>query len=207
MYPIVLNLKGRSCLVVGGGAVATRKVKSLVEAEATVTVVATDISPELEEMATIACLEILRQEYQPAILSGRFLVIAATSDDRLNACLARDARQAGVLVNVVDQPDLCDFFVPAIVTRGALTLAVSTSGECPSLASALRRRLESEFGSEYARVTYILGDVRRMLKKHEPDGARRRQLLILAAGLDLAGRLRAGQELSAADIVAEVSKA
>lgn len=186
---------------------AARKAKALAEAEAIVTVVTKDVSSELELAAAAAGFEILRRSYDAELLQGRFMVVAATDDDEVNARLGRDARLEGVLVNVVDQPELCDFFVPATVNRGLLTLAVSTSGECPALAAALRRRLENEFGPEYARVTDILGDVRRKLRMSEPDAGRRRQLLILAAGLDLAERLRAGRELSAADIVAEVSEA
>lgn len=192
--------------MVGGGPVAARKAKALAEAEAIVTVVTKNVGSELEQIATALGLEILRRGYDVELLRGRFLAVAATDDDKLNARLARDARQIGVLVNVVDHPELCDFFVPATFSRGSLTLAVSTSGECPALAAALRRRLESDFGPEYARVTATLAEVRRMLRKSEPDANRRRKLLILAADLDLAGRVRAGQELDAAGILAEVRR-
>jgi len=171
-YPIVLDLAGRSAVVVGGGQVALRKAQALAEAGARVTAVAPDFLPDVAADGRIACV---REPYDAAHLDGAAIAIAATDDEGVNRRVADDARAAGVLVNVVDVPPLCDFIVPAQVRRGDLLVAITTGGAAPSLSRRLRQRLEREFGPEWADYLSALRDARGrvMAGGLEPDVRRR----------------------------------
>jgi len=164
-YPISLNLIGRECVVVGGGAIALRKVKGLLQHGASVKVVSPTFCPELEQLAAANTISPLRKDYEPTDLKDTFLVVAATDDNTVNRSVARDAKQQNILVNVVDNPEVSDFIVPAYLCRGKLTVAVSTSGASPALARKLRTRLEQNFGEEYASLTDLIGEVRSELRK------------------------------------------
>jgi len=141
LYPVSLCIAGRLCVVVGAGEVAERKIESLLSAGASVKVIAPD-------KVSICGVEHIRRRYQQGDLSGAFLAIAATDDREINEAVHREALERGVLVNVVDNPPLCTFFVPAVVTRGDLQISVSTGGKCPALARKLRIEMESQFGPE-----------------------------------------------------------
>ena len=156
-YPICLELKGRSCLVVGGGKVALRKIKALQGAGANVTVVAPDIDPEI----TDAVCE--QREFQPGDLDGHFLIVIATSNNNLNREISEMAKQRKILVNVVDDKDLSDFIVPSIVDRDPLLISISTSGHAPYLSKKIRERLEEEFGTEYSKLPNLLKSYRSKL--------------------------------------------
>src|SRR6266446_2248924 len=137
-YPVFLELKDRPVLVVGGGAVAERKVESLLEAGASVTVVSPEVTPVLKERSAQGKIRLhLRRVAEPD-LEGVMLVISATDEASIQKEVARWAASRRVLVNTVDQPDLCDFIVPAVVRRGDVTVAISTSGVSPALAAELR---------------------------------------------------------------------
>jgi len=150
-YPIVLKLEGRPCLVVGGGVVAERKAVSLLEAGARVRVVAPRFTPRLEALGREGVVELVPREYQGQDLQGVALVISAASRREVNAQVAQEAGERGLLVNVVDSPQECSFIVPSVVRRGGLILAISTSGLSPALARHLREKLEEEFGEEFLR--------------------------------------------------------
>ena len=160
VYPIGLLVEGRRCVVVGGGAVAERKVASLLEAGGLVRVVSPDATPELARLAAEGRIEWRRAEAIEADVAGAFLSIVATDDATLNARLAAAANASGHLVNAVDQPDDCNFFVPASVQRGPILLTVSTGGGSPALAKRLRRELEARFGPEYGELAGILACLR-----------------------------------------------
>ena len=171
-YPIMLSLEGRPVVVIGGGKVALRKAQALADAGAHVYVVAPSLLPEFASDARLRCIA---EPYAAKHLAGAFLVIAATDDEAVNARVAADARAAGVLVNVVDRPALCDFIVPATVNRGRLVIAISSGGAAPSLARRLRERLEREFGEEFALYLDVMNDVRReILSRGLPEDVRRR---------------------------------
>jgi len=171
-YPIVLDLGGRRAVVVGGGKVALRKARSLADAGADVRVVAPQLAPEF---AADERLECVAAAYAAEHLDGAAVVIAATDDEAVNAQVAADARAAGVLVNVVDRPALCDFLVPSQVTRGDLLIAISTGGAAPSLSRRLRERLEAQFGPDYETLLADLRQVRDRAKAEDiPSGVRRR---------------------------------
>ncbi len=144
--PIFLDVTGRECVVVGGGEVAARKVESILEAGARVTVVSPHLSPILESLAASGSVTHLARNYQRGDIRGCVLVYAATDDPKLHRELAAEARALGIPVNVVDVPELCTFIAPAVVKRGELQIAISTGGASPAFAARLRRTLEDQFG-------------------------------------------------------------
>jgi precorrin-2 dehydrogenase/sirohydrochlorin ferrochelatase len=168
-YPVFLNVENRACLVVGGGEVGERKVKTLLDSGASVAVVSPEVTPWLEEKMHHGEVELLGSHYQEHHLQGQFLVIAATDDLELNCRIARDAEQKSLLCNVVDYPQEGNFILPALVQRGSLTVAISTSGKSPALARQLRQDLQQRFGPEYADFLDLMGAVRSRLLRESQD--------------------------------------
>jgi precorrin-2 dehydrogenase/sirohydrochlorin ferrochelatase len=170
-YPIHLDIKNRNCLVVGGGAVGTRKVNTLLECGARVSVVSPHPSPQLTELASEGAITLTRRAYRSADLKGLFLVIGATDDENLNQQISTDAAQANTLCNIADRPEACNFILPSIVRRGDLVITISTSGKSPALAKKMRQKLESQFGPEYTEYLLLLGAIRKKLlsQAHEPE--------------------------------------
>jgi uroporphyrin-III C-methyltransferase/precorrin-2 dehydrogenase/sirohydrochlorin ferrochelatase len=163
-YPVSLDLEGRRCVVLGGGPLAVEKALGLLRAGARVTVVAAEPEAELRLAAAGGRLELWGRDYRPGDLAGAWLAVDASGRDDVNAACRREADERRVLLNVVDRARLCDWIAPAIVRRGPLQVAVSTSGESPFVASALRRRLEQDLGEEWEPFTRLVGDVRRRLR-------------------------------------------
>ena len=159
-YPICLRVKGRRCLVIGGGRVAERKVRGLLDSGATVVV----ISPHLTDRLLVLEREgrILWQPrgYQTDDVAGFFLVMAATDDPLVQDQVQQDAERHQILLNVADVPEKCNFILPALVKRGPLSVAISTSGKSPALAKRLRRELQRLVGPDYQLVAEIMGLVR-----------------------------------------------
>ncbi|MEW6635738.1 MAG: bifunctional precorrin-2 dehydrogenase/sirohydrochlorin ferrochelatase [Actinomycetota bacterium] len=147
-YPIFLDLSGRRCVVVGGGAVADRKARKLLQAQAEVVVVAPEVRPALESIA----VEVHRRPYAEGDLEGAFLAFAATDAREVNAAVAREGRERSVPVNVADRPSEGDFAVPSTLRRGRLQVSVSTGGASPALARRIRECLEGFFGPEWAGI-------------------------------------------------------
>ena len=164
-YPVFLNISGRKCVVVGGGQVALRKVKVLLEHGADVKVISPDLCPELVQLAGSGEIRVLAKEYQPGDLEKAFVAIAATDDGEINQRVVTEARKGAVLVNVVDDAGNSDFIVPSYLRRGEVTVAVSTSGRSPALARKIRSRLEKELGDEYALLALLINDVRAEVKR------------------------------------------
>ena len=167
--PVNLNLQGRKCTVIGGGSVAERKVQMLLNFGAVVTVIAPQITPELRELAKARTIKYIPSMYMPDMLRLAFLVIAATDQRAVNRAVADECERRGILVNAVDDPDACTFFVPAIVQRGDLVIGVSTSGSSPALAKRLRESLETQFGEEYGGLAEIMAEVRDEVKARYED--------------------------------------
>jgi len=163
-YPIVLELAGRRCLVVGGGPVAERKVAALLEADARVTVVSPRVTAALRAHAETRRIHLVARGYRCRDVAGQALVFVATDDPAVNAAVARDARARGVWVNVADDPAHCDFTLPSILRRSALTVAVSTGGASPALARAIREELESYFTEDYGVLARVSAEARRELR-------------------------------------------
>jgi precorrin-2 dehydrogenase/sirohydrochlorin ferrochelatase len=180
--PIFLDVRGRRCVVVGGGEVAARKVESLLAAGARVTVVSPNLTaPALAAAVEREMVEHIARAYRRGDIAGCALAYAATDDRDLHRALADEARELGIPLNVVDVPELCSFIAPAVVKRGALQIAISTGGAAPAFAARLRRELEKQFGIEYAIALAVLGAARRRLHGGELDpAARMRRLKDLA---------------------------
>jgi len=151
-FPIFVDLQGVPVVVIGAGAVAERKVSALLEAGARVTVVAPDVSSAIEGWASEGRLRLERRPYQAGDLHGARLAYAATGTDEVSRAVRNEAREVGIWLNAVDQPDLCDFITPAVVRRGDLTLAISTNGRAPGLAKSIREQLEGHFHEDYGAV-------------------------------------------------------
>ncbi len=162
-FPVFLNLEGRLCVVAGGGRVAERKVRSLLEAGARVKVISPDLSAGLSALKGKKKIEHQARGFRAGDLRGAFLAIAATDDRRVNGLVFRQGLKQRIPVNVVDDPEQSSFIVPSLVRRGDLSLAISTSGRSPALAKALRQRLEKEVGPEYARWLKMLGKARKRI--------------------------------------------
>lgn len=163
-YPVNLDVTNKHCLVVGGGRVGERKVKSLLGCGAKVLVIAQDVSKHLEALASEGLIEVRLGHYQSSDLKGKFLVIGATDDEDTNQRISQDAESLGVLCNIADRPQACSFVVPATVRQGDLLIAVSTSNKSPAVATWIRQGLEREFGPEYAALLNLMGAVRKRLK-------------------------------------------
>jgi precorrin-2 dehydrogenase len=167
-YPVALDLAGKRCLVVGGGAIATDKVAGLLRARADVTVVATRATIWLEERAADGAITLHQRPYRPDDLDGVYLAYGATDDPAVNEEVTERARSAGILVNAVDDIPNCDFFAMAIARRGDLQIAISTDGQSPAFARWVREYLESWLPTEFGDLLGILGDVRAQLKAEGP---------------------------------------
>ncbi len=148
LYPIFLDLSGRRCVGVGGGEVANRKARKLLQARARVVVISPEIGADLESVA----IEVHRRAYREGDLEGAYLVFAATNVREVNAAVTREAKERGVPVNVADKPSEGDFALPSTLRRGRLQVAVSTGGASPTLAQRIRRELEGLFGPEWAGI-------------------------------------------------------
>ena len=177
LFPMFLKLEGRVCLVVGAGSVGEAKIAGLLDTGARVRVVALDASPAVHEWARQGKLELELCAFSLEKLDGIFLAVVATSSRSLNERIYREAQLRGVLCNVVDVPELCDFFYPAIVRRGDLQIAVSTAGQSPSLAQKIRQQLEKQFGPGYAAWVAELGKTRRLILASDLDKERKLELL------------------------------
>jgi siroheme synthase-like protein len=164
-YPIVLDLTGRPCLVVGGGAIALRKVAGLVEAGARVTVVSPSLTPALLRLATEAPLRWRPRGYAAGDAAGFTLVMVATDDRAVNAAVAAECRERGTWVNCADDPERCDFILPSVLRRGAVTVAVSTGGQSPTLARLLREDLDALLPRDVAALTDVVASVRSALRE------------------------------------------
>jgi len=170
-YPVHIDINNRNCLVVGGGGVGTRKVKTLLDCGARVTVVSPEVSQQLRELAASGDIILEERSYQSEDLNAVFLVIGATDDEKLNQQISSDADRFNTLCNIADRPEVCNFILPSIVHRDDLVITISTSGKSPALAKKLRQALENQFGEEYATLLHLLGAIRKKLlqQAHEPE--------------------------------------
>jgi len=164
-YPIFLNIRGKRCVVIGGGQVALRKTRALIEHGANVEVISPDLCPELRRLAESQEVRVSSREYQPGDLRGAFVVIAATDNSDINQKVAEEAKRNAVLVNVVDDAENSHFILPSYLRRGDITVAVSTAGKSPALARKIRTKLEKDLGNEYASLTNLISEVRAEAKR------------------------------------------
>jgi precorrin-2 dehydrogenase / sirohydrochlorin ferrochelatase len=206
-YIACLKLSGRKCLVVGGGDIGLEKVEGLLACGGSVTVLAPEAHPELQQLAEEGSIEWDRREYSgPDDLEGAFMVIAATDDSEVNIGVYYDAEKRAMLANVVDVPPLCNFILPAIVRTGPLAIAISTAGASPALAKRMKREISDLFGEDYARLAVILNDVRGWAKGTLPTYNDRKDFFegIVNGDPDPIVLLREGRE---ADVLAIIDAA
>lgn len=198
LFPMFLKLEGRPCLVVGGGKVGEPKIGGLLEAGARIRVVALQASSGVRDWARAERIELELRAFLAEDLDGAFLAVVATNSRSLNERIYQEAQRRGVLCNVVDVPDLCDFFYPAVMRRGDLQIAVSTAGQSPSLAQKIRQQLEKEFGPAYAAWVEELGETRKLILASDLDQERKLDLLhSLASREALEAALAETSELAA----------
>jgi len=181
-YPIYLDVKGKRCVIVGGGKVAYRKVCSLKDAGADVIVVSPEICPE---MADVKGITLIKTKYDEELLESALLVIAATDNEAVNEKVAVDARKRNIIVNVIDHPELCSFIVPSTINRGDLCISISTGGASPAVAKRIREKLEVVFGVEYEEYLNLLTKMRSIAMSDIKDSARRRKALQRLAEKDI----------------------
>lgn len=164
-YPLFLNISGKKCVVVGGGQVALRKVRTLLEHSARVDVISPDLCLELVHLAEGGSVRVLNREYRAGDLADAFVAIAATDNKEVNQQIVQEARRNRVLVNAVDDAEGSDFIVPAYLRRGEVAIAISTTGRSPALARKIRTKLEKDLGEEYALLLRLIGEVRAEIKQ------------------------------------------
>jgi len=177
LFPMFIKLEGRHVLVVGAGKVGEQKIEGLLETGARIRVVALDATPAVREWARIGKIDLELRAFHRDDLAGAFLAVVATSSRTVNERIYHEAQVRGVLCNVVDVPELCDFFYPSVVRRGDLQIAVSTSGKSPSLAQRIRQQLEKQFGPGYAAWVAELGETRKLILASDLDQQRKLELL------------------------------
>jgi precorrin-2 dehydrogenase/sirohydrochlorin ferrochelatase len=176
-YPIFLELDGRRVVVIGGGSVALRKAKPLLEAGCRLVIVAERIDDMLDALCRGRNAELIRSRYSKEYLAGALLAVAATNNKKLNEQIYKDCQELEVLCNVVDEPELCDFFVPAVVKRGDLQVAIGTEGHCPAYAGHIRKKLEVIFTQEHGDFLAELEKVRTLIIDKISDPADRKIVL------------------------------
>ena len=191
-YPISLNVRSRKCVVIGGGQVALRKVRTLLEHGANVEVISPELCSGLGQLADKGSIHVLNRLYQEGDLSGAFITITATDDSSVNQQVIGEARRKAVMINVVDDADNSDFIAPSYLQRGDITIAVSTAGRSPALARKIRTALEKDFTDEYASLAQLVSEVRDQLKHQgvQVDGEGWQQALQLDSLIEL---LRQGE--------------
>ncbi len=166
-YPVFLNLKGRRCIVIGGGKIAEGKVLKLIDSGAKIFVISPDATPAIRDAADRGAIEFNLRKYQAGDLEGAFLAIAATNDRVVNQVIFEEAENLGVLLNAVDDPARCSFIAPSIIERGPVTLAISTGGASPALARKLRETLAQSPALDWADATSVLSKARQIIKEKQ----------------------------------------
>ena len=186
-YPAFLDLSDRKAVVVGGGRVAERKVRSLLKAGALVEVVSPALIKGLNELLGLKKITHKKRKYKSGDLRGAFIVIAATSSPAVNSKVAQDAEH---LVNIIDIPSDGNFIVPSIIRRGKLTIAISTEGASPALSKAVRKEIERKYDAEFARYLRFVESVRGKAIKEIKDAKKRERFLKSLASAEILAMLR-----------------
>lgn len=203
-YPALLDMRKFPALVIGGGSIAFRKVEMLLEFGTCVKVVSLEAIPQIKALAEQELIALSIKPYDEKDLEGFRLAVVATNDRNVNEKAYRDADARGMLVNVVDQPDLCNFIVPAMVKRDSLLIAISTGGKSPAMAKWLRQRLEREFGPEYGPFLEFLGELREQYLERIPEEAVRSRAFMDVIESEAFQSLKSGQPDDAREIAVRI---
>ncbi|RJR33765.1 MAG: bifunctional precorrin-2 dehydrogenase/sirohydrochlorin ferrochelatase [Desulfobacteraceae bacterium] len=203
-YPAFLDLHGKKVLIVGGGAVARRKIETLSEYGAVIHVTARELTPALKDLEEEGGIQFLGSDFCEEQLEGAVLVIAATDDPDMNRKVSLAARARNILVNAVDQPSDCTFIVPSIVKRGDLVIAVSTSGRSPALAKRLREQLEDIFGEEFVPYVGLVGKIRESVLARGYASERKQEIFRELIESDLLEAVRLGDRVRIASTLNKI---
>ena len=193
-YPVYLNIENERCCVIGGGEVAERKVKSLLQKGARVIVISPDLTDGLSSLVAGQKITYIKDSFQEKYLKEARLVIGATDDSKVNTEVYHAAHKKNILVNIVDSHEFCDFIVPSVVERGDLMIAISTSGKSPALAKKIRKEMEERYGKEYAEFLSIMGKVREKLLLTVKDQKKRERIFDNLVNSDIVDLLKKGKK-------------
>ncbi|MDO5043997.1 MAG: bifunctional precorrin-2 dehydrogenase/sirohydrochlorin ferrochelatase [Coriobacteriia bacterium] len=203
-YPMYFNLNERKVVVLGGGKVAERKVLTLLEYRAQVTLISPELTDALDVMADAGIIEYIDRRYEYGDLKDAVLVISAVGDVEVDKDIYNEAQEHHIPINVVDYPELCTFTVPSVVRRDPVQIAISTGGNSPAYAQRIRRELEEEFPMLVGPYVTMLGNVRDLIKARiADDGKTRARLLHTIVDSDLFERFKANPEISAQEVYQE----
>ncbi|NOU96000.1 bifunctional precorrin-2 dehydrogenase/sirohydrochlorin ferrochelatase [Paenibacillus sp. LMG 31456] len=193
-YPLMLDIIGKPCVIIGGGAVAQRKAESLIEAGARITLISPACTEQLEEWARVGHVTILKKQYQAGMpeLREALLIFAATNQAEINAAVRLEAESMGKLVTVADDSERSGFIVPAVVRRGKLVISVSTAGASPAVAKRVRHELEKTYGEEYEVYLELLHELRVLIKEKVRDTVDRQVIYKSMLEWELLGWIRSG---------------
>lgn len=203
LFPIFLSLEHKRCLVVGGGQVAERKVDNLLGYSAHIEVISPDATKHLQKLAQEKRIVWARRAFSSDDLQGAFLVFAATDNLEVNRQVSELCHQQGLLVNAVDDPEYCDYYIPSTIRRNSLVVAVSTEGKSPAYAKKLRHQLEEIITPQHGRFVDLLGEQRDLIKKSVPDIQKRQSIFEALAKLDILELMECGEEDKARERVQE----
>jgi precorrin-2 dehydrogenase / sirohydrochlorin ferrochelatase len=176
-YPLFLNITGKPCIVMGGGKIAERKVAMLLKFNAKVKLISPKITVALSKLSKSGRIEVVEREYKDGDLDGASLVFAATNRKEINIKIKKEAEMKGILVNVVDDPVLCDFIVPSIVKKDPIVIAISTSGVLPSLSRKLKEEISEYITGDYIKYAHIIGKFRKLLIETVKDRKKRGEIM------------------------------
>lgn len=194
LFPIYLDLSGKNCLIIGGGQVAERKVENLLDYEVNVIVVSPEAEEPIKQWAQEGIIVWRAREFEEADLEEVYMVFVATNDGLVNQTAVELCRQKGILANAVDDPPNCDFFIPSIIRRNSLVLAISTEGKSPLFARRLREELEDLITPVYGEFVDILGEIRSHIKDIVPDIELRKKIFQSLVDSDILDLLKAGEK-------------
>lgn len=193
LFPVFLSLSGKECLVVGGGQVAERKIADLLECEANINVISPTAGDLIRLWSNQGLINWQAREIEESDLNNIFLAFVATNNMHTNQMVANWCRERGIMVNAVDDPPNCDFYVPAVVRRNSLIVAISTEGKSPMFARRLREQLEELIGEEYGEFVDFLGELREPVKQAVSDIEERKRIFAALADSDILDLLKAGE--------------
>ena len=203
-YPAYIDIKGKRCLVVGGGKVAERKVKLLLKCDAMVSVVSPELISRLKELNSKGKIKFFKGEFKEKYLKDMFLVIGATDNSEVNLKIYKAASKKNILVNIVDSPEICNFIVPSIVERGDLIIAIYTGGKSPALSKKLRKELEDRYGFEYSKFLNTMGSLRKKISSKIRDKKKREEIYNKLVDSDIIKLIRDGDDETVKSRVNEI---
>jgi len=206
-YHLAMNIEGKPVMVVGGGQVALRKVRTLMESGAIVSIMAPAVEPELKRMAREGKVRWIESDFDESVLNGlpQPVLLFGTTDDReVNVRIHQAAVERGIPCNIADVPELCTFTVPAAFSRGDLSIAISTAGKSPALARRIREQLEETYGPEYVLMTKLLGDLRALVLTEGNPSDENRTLFLEIVDSYLLSALKNGDRAKAVEILKSI---